>query len=975
MSKGKTYRSRSRDTESASVSRRSARSKQVIPWEGTAITIPQAAFMRLLEEFYSINNLFVSESEISRLVALFKDPHDQIKMDEFKRYFDMHLEPCSLHGRIICTECSFPKECTNGECECTAFKLDEYGNGDICNRCQHPVTLHRKYPVQMKIKAEAKFKDVLDLYKAPDLEVPRVIVGETEIHVPSAAEIAERQTRSRLKSDSGRNRTPKVPASFNGRESVSPAKNDSLTTDLASCLIDGSVVEQEAYMKSYWKQNELELSIGKPREIEKKNDSLMVIETNPAPTDINSTAEEFWRNISKNQNKTVEEYTQGFGTNVSFPIVSHAELSYTWDSSKVYVMLLRRLVYLGERRQLDADDGDFLRLVVDNMQAFERHWRKFVIDIRTGTLNKHLLLSDAERTEYLSSCIPSPSIANALDAAFRALGFHMKVLGKDIMETAHATRKPDKDEKNSFNPRGSHIESVDYVRLRRRRRSFGSETLSSMVHESEMQGKETHTGWQSVSKNIMTCMDCSPALTSVDPLLATIQKVRGTTLDPLETRCRPDSMGGELAKLEPSKREFSNIASNVTQRIKRGKFGIRSLAAKLGEELKNAYSEKYTESILNGINGRPVTAQDKVNPSVRRGSETDILRPLEQSELQTIIYKLETAPKSSFNELLVKKDRFICPFPACGQHFISRDAALNHIKEHEQKHHLYSSTADADSMMRSYWPTDLPWVDPASKFNAPGVAPGSVVCPKCGVAFATNDMLRVHDRLKHIVKEVVRLPPHVLCIGKPSKTLPEECPPLPSCPVHESYEESCSYCKHETPKPSVRFYPSIRINFTLINGKGGSVVFSGEDSSKGVVIRSSTRWDGTTITEHSDSIENTDISRNESTSKISKRRRSGGLLEYKALVSGILLDSAGMPWLAVRRLLDAREARAEGVTLCKGFDFEYEVVVSQQSPERWFPVTTVVNKFYLAIETKYNFKAKVKSGELPSENIYFVRLE
>jgi hypothetical protein len=154
----------------------------------------------------------------------------------------------------------------------------------------------------------------------------------------------------------------------------------------------------------------------------------------------------------------------------------------------------------------------------------------------------------------------------------------------------------------------------------------------------------------------------------------------------------------------------------------------------------------------------------------------------------------------------------------------------------------------------------------------------------------------------------------------------------------------------------------------LINDKGGSVVFSREDSSKGVVIRSSTKWDGTPAVDHSETKAPTET-------KSMKHAKSRGLLEFKGLVMSVMLDAAGMPWLAVRRLLDAREARSEGVALCEGFDYEYELVVSQLSPLRWFPVMSVTNKFFLAIETKYNFKAKVKSGELPSENIYFVRLE
>ena len=52
----------------------------------------------------------------------------------------------------------------------------------------------------------------------------------------------------------------------------------------------------------------------------------------------------------------------------------------------------------------------------------------------------------------------------------------------------------------------------------------------------------------------------------------------------------------------------------------------------------------------------------------------------------------------------VTEDRFICPFPACGQSFANETAAFDHLSCHEQKKKLFAPTPLPDSHMSHYWP-------------------------------------------------------------------------------------------------------------------------------------------------------------------------------------------------------------------------------------------------------------------------------
>lgn len=122
------------------------------------------------------------------------------------------------------------------------------------------------------------------------------------------------------------------------------------------------------------------------------------------------------------------------------PIIQDNQIVYTLEGDKLYFSILMQIQSMEEER-IHYDDGNFIRLIMDHIQLFERHWRKLVADIRQGKLNRNLDISADARSLYESTALPRPGLAKKLDNAFRDLGFHKKVLGKDIKQQKYALRK------------------------------------------------------------------------------------------------------------------------------------------------------------------------------------------------------------------------------------------------------------------------------------------------------------------------------------------------------------------------------------------------------------------------------------------------------------------------------------------------------------------------------------------------------
>ena len=182
----------------------------------------------------------------------------------------------------------------------------------------------------------------------------------------------------------------------------------------------------------------------------------------------------------------------------------------------------------------------------------------------------------------------------------------------------------------------------------------------------------------------------------------------------------------------------------------------------------------------------------------RRGSETDIARPATSQELQKIAQAdLTTQPRAEYHDIVVDNGRFLCPFPACGQSFKSKDAAFKHISVHELRTRLSAPTPIPDSFMNFYWPKGVPWLE-QKKFTNPSIPPGSIECPVegCSLVFPNKARLESHLKIVHkkktagsffdftIAGDFIKVPPY----PNPTKA------PLLYCSNHVTALAKCALC-------------------------------------------------------------------------------------------------------------------------------------------------------------------------------------
>ena len=139
----------------------------------------------------------------------------------------------------------------------------------------------------------------------------------------------------------------------------------------------------------------------------------------------------------------MNDVQEKFSCNIPVTFVSDGQVMYTLESSKLYLALLRKIISLSrnEEVELNSDHADFLRLVFDHKLMFERHWRKILIDIRDGKLNRHVTVSDGERLAFEAETRPFPLLADQLEGAFRDMGFYKRSTAKDTVHEGFAALK------------------------------------------------------------------------------------------------------------------------------------------------------------------------------------------------------------------------------------------------------------------------------------------------------------------------------------------------------------------------------------------------------------------------------------------------------------------------------------------------------------------------------------------------------
>ena len=337
------------------------------------------------------------------------------------------------------------------------------------------------------------------------------------------------------------------------------------------------------------------------------------------------------------------------------PIVNNGQLQYTFEGPKVYYNILNQLI--GMEKSIDADDADFLKLIVDNIQIFERHWRKMVADIRTAKLDRNLQVPQETRVAFEASNLPRPLLASKLDFTFRQLGFHNKVLGKDINIQPFAEKKEWSLKETRINTelkRKTSHPTLDITPIEEFMHTISTRSLSSAQQNTSTDGAESRPSSKRLS------------------------------LTTAHSKSRPQTM---------SKRQM--ILKSIN-----GDNGTDSSKGDL-------------KSITIGSSGAftPFSAESKR----RRGSETDVqTRPstVTSQEVDVVNYAQLTASRLEYNQVLempigdlgtTVDNRYVCPFPACGKSFHSREAAFRHMPSHELKSRLAAPTPLADSHLSNYW--------------------------------------------------------------------------------------------------------------------------------------------------------------------------------------------------------------------------------------------------------------------------------
>ena len=750
--------------------------------------------------------------------------------------------------------------------------------------------------------------------------------------------------------------------------------------------IDGDSVYDN---KDYW--NQFGTSTVKPIEEnpENKSDTAIFekVMFDSRKPDYDLSPSKFWSLTAKNPIKRVRDYNEKFDHNMPVPVVHNDEVVYTFEGPQLYFNLVNMIIRMEEK--VDFDDPEFLKLVVDHIQLFERHWRKMVVDIRKGTLDRNLPISEEARAIFESANLPRPKLATQLDIAFRNLGFHKKVLGKDIQIRPYAEKKPKKSEVEtvaSHNRRKRSLPSRQISSRHGMLESLGSPqaeaTASTDSFGLDAQSSSAQLGSSSASfRGDMTrgrqgsVQFRSPSSLSKAPLTPDAVSGGGSSskgqgkdkrqLTPLlpgtlgspsggaslsasaswaegegEYRSASDGGGGEgsgkrsrstsrsptrdgmgtggrhsrsRSRRPSSKRE---LLAAMTASFKGGAAGSdggegqsRQSTTEGGSRVGTAGST----STGGGGGGSPEGVRSK-----RRGSHADSQRPASSMELDALHYEQLAAARVQYKHTVqMDGDRFVCPFPACGKSFHSRDAAFRHLPEHEQRTRLYAPTPLSDSHLNFYWPRAPPWLD-APRFSERTIPPGSLPCPIAGCAevFATRARLDAHLKAVHM-----KMDPSTLAlgyfnlVGQPTYLPPGPVPDylrccLRWCPLHALPLGKCPVCVEiealNIPKPPFKLFDAVSVDFSLRHKRIGKMLSQqASPAAVAAAVRNPAVTKGNVIL----------------------RRNEGNL---GVIVNKLHFDT-GSPSKALIKKKQQQQQRQQKIAAAKRDDNEHSIFESQQS--------------------------------------------
>lgn len=406
-------------------------------------------FLRCLDHFYKRLRFPLLALEASRIVKRFLSPSSgKVNVVAAIDYFSVHTKPCRKHGRLVCGDCVFYRECKIGACECLHFESSRKGSfTGICLVCNHAAVNHRLCPSLLDVslcseittkrprtrvsrtnqfegEPRESMKVVLNYPRAPDLSLPIDVAGvffKDVIKEPP----------------SGLMRV----SLHSSIERISEEKTMDLTGPYTSKAflentVDLSKVEHDV---TYWQDYCSPVGSSKLRlkQLQGLGDICM---SKQAP-EVEVSWTKFWSVvIKKNPNKSRRQYFESFGQNIPLAFVHNHKLRYTFDGFKIYIYILLELNKLLPI-DIHKDNPLLLRLLVDNIVVFEVHWRSMVADIRLGTLDSRIELDPMVRIECEKLLLPCSERAKKLDTMLRDLGFHKNSIGKDITRREFATRK------------------------------------------------------------------------------------------------------------------------------------------------------------------------------------------------------------------------------------------------------------------------------------------------------------------------------------------------------------------------------------------------------------------------------------------------------------------------------------------------------------------------------------------------------
>ena len=497
--------------------------------------------------------------------------------------------------------------------------------------------------------------------------------------------------------------------------------------------------------------------------------------------------------LTKNvQGMSMQELDRGFSITVPVPVVVNGEIRCTLNASDLYLYLLLNLG--NSQLKLIENERAFAEVCYRYNVFMERHWKKLVIDVRTGLLNRHLKISKEKRQTIETKLLPSPARAEMLDKALKGLGFHARAV--NLLGTVK-TEGADKGL---------------VVKSRSEKKVGPGITVEQATQEVDFDEAPK-------SARTLRHLNRPRSPPEAGPGGADAPGNRGGPGSSLRRASSPHRANktGAVLSAEPG----ISVRSYFDRAKKEAEKGTEKELAKMKEALRTTTPGMFDvdRSITKGV-------------VIRRSSHADLPDLTKQEELNRMSHAMRILPTIGSDEVLIQnqrnKLRFVCSHPGCGKAFTQYEIAVKHEKEHKQRQRLAIPTPAADQYLRSVWPADVPWQDKDQMaIHLKAADPFSCPIPTCVFSATSQDSLAHHLRTRHSKFELQDLlgntDAHVENQGSYVMVPPFACPKyakFPVCPYHYRNKIRCPMCEdvkkyaasdNHGPIPPVKLYKQLKV--------------------------------------------------------------------------------------------------------------------------------------------------------------------